>query len=115
MDQSIRTWHDSCYQAFGALLKASSVDDRYSEQLSHDVLIDLLGRFNVWAGNIGAGQQGRASLDYRLREAGTSKKLSSERFNTCPKQLKMVSPLCDMSTRHLMVSDPSSDLDHLRP
>ncbi|KAL8708515.1 MAG: hypothetical protein Q9225_007585 [Loekoesia sp. 1 TL-2023] len=72
MDQSIRIWHDICYEAFGTLLKASSVDDRYgySEQLSHDALVDLLGRFNVWAGNIGAGQQGRASLDYRLREAG---------------------------------------------
>ncbi|KAL8962236.1 MAG: hypothetical protein Q9193_001328 [Seirophora villosa] len=43
--------------------------ENYSEQLPHHVLIDLAGRFNVWAGNIGAGQQGRASLDYRLREA----------------------------------------------
>ncbi|KAL8827298.1 MAG: hypothetical protein Q9170_007070 [Blastenia crenularia] len=69
MDQPIRIWYDKCYQAFGALLRASSVNTRCSEQVPHDVLVDLLGRFNIWAGNIGAGQQGRASLDYRLREA----------------------------------------------
>ena len=69
MDQSISILHNTCYEAFGSLLEASSVDEKYSEQLPYNVLIDLLGRFNVWAGNIGAGQQGRASLDYRLREA----------------------------------------------
>ncbi|KAL8934151.1 MAG: hypothetical protein Q9216_006048 [Gyalolechia sp. 2 TL-2023] len=69
MDQSIRSWHDACYAAFGALLEISPIEERYAEQLPHSVLVDLLGRFNVWAGNIGAGQEGRASLDYRLREA----------------------------------------------
>lgn len=69
MAKSIREWHDLCYEAFGALLTASSTNRQYSEQLPNDVLVDLSGRFNVWAGNIGAGQQRRASLDYRLREA----------------------------------------------
>lgn len=69
MERSIRDWHDTCYEAFAALLSVSSPDTRYSEQLPHDTLVDFIGRFNVWAGNIGAGQQGRASLDYRLREA----------------------------------------------
>lgn len=69
MEKSISNWHGTCYKAFAALIQASSDTDNCSEQLPHDVLIDLAGRFNVWAGNIGAGQQGRASLDYRLREA----------------------------------------------
>src|SRR4051794_39618294 len=32
-------------------------------------LQDEYGRLRVWAGNIGAHQSGRASLDYRLRDA----------------------------------------------
>lgn len=70
MEQDISDWHDACSRAFGALLRASSTNhNRFSEQLPHRALIDLLGRFNIWAGNIGAGKRGRASLDYRLREA----------------------------------------------
>lgn len=69
MDHSVRIWHDKCYDAFGALLNAASSTGRYADQLPHHVLVDLFGHFNVWAGNIGAGQDGRASLDYRLREA----------------------------------------------
>lgn len=69
MDNSIRIWHDTCFDAFAALLKVASSTDQYAEQLPYNAIVDLSGRFNVWAGNIGAGQGGRASLDYRLREA----------------------------------------------
>lgn len=69
MEQDISDSHDKCSRAFGTLLRASSTHKRFSEQLPHHALIDLYGRFNIWAGNIGAGKRGRASLDYRLREA----------------------------------------------
>lgn len=31
-------------------------------------LIEELGRFRIWSGNIGAHKSGRSSLDYRLRD-----------------------------------------------
>ncbi|KAI4215965.1 MAG: hypothetical protein LQ351_001461 [Letrouitia transgressa] len=37
--------------------------------MSVGFVIDQYGRFNVWAGNIGAQQRGSASLDYRLQDA----------------------------------------------
>ncbi|RPA72177.1 hypothetical protein BJ508DRAFT_79042 [Ascobolus immersus RN42] len=37
--------------------------------ISHTSIADELGRFKVWAGNIGALQKGPSSLDWRLREA----------------------------------------------
>ncbi|KAI4192679.1 MAG: hypothetical protein LQ350_008597, partial [Teloschistes chrysophthalmus] len=69
MDCSIREWHGTCRNAFNVLLETPPINDEYSKQFSHDSLVDLIGRFNVWAGNIGAGQAGKASLDYRLQEA----------------------------------------------
>ncbi|KAL8689788.1 MAG: hypothetical protein Q9218_004619 [Villophora microphyllina] len=50
-----------------------AVSPQYEDQLSEESLGDLFGRFNVWAGNIGAGGQGQASLDYRLRDASEIK------------------------------------------
>lgn len=40
-----------------------------SGYIEADALDDELGRFRVWAANIGALQKGHSSLDYRLREA----------------------------------------------
>jgi hypothetical protein len=40
-----------------------------STNISAAALEDELGRFRVWAGNIGAIQRGHSSLEYRLREA----------------------------------------------
>jgi len=60
----------SCIQSFnrlGSLLRAP--DCPFQDQLSPSALSDELGRFRVWSGNIGALQEGSASLDYRLREA----------------------------------------------
>lgn len=39
------------------------------QQLRENLHIELFGRFKMWAGNCGAHRTGRASLDYRLREA----------------------------------------------
>lgn len=71
MDRSISHWHDVCFRNFGNLLDASSASEKreYHEQMSVGFVIDQYGRFNVWAGNIGAQQRGSASLDYRLQDA----------------------------------------------
>ncbi|KAI9763063.1 MAG: hypothetical protein M1840_000954 [Geoglossum simile] len=42
---------------------------KYGNQIELPVARDELGRFRVWAGNVGAHRSGRVSLDYRLREA----------------------------------------------
>jgi hypothetical protein len=39
------------------------------DHLSLRGIQDELGRYKIWAGNIGALQKGPSSLDYRLREA----------------------------------------------
>ncbi|KAL8702927.1 MAG: hypothetical protein Q9201_003907 [Fulgogasparrea decipioides] len=69
MEDFISFWHDLCYKAFDVLDKTLKSNPKYENDFPQEVLSDSSGRFNVWAGNIGAGQQGRASLDYRLREA----------------------------------------------
>ena len=58
-----------CSICFKCLYKAleSANNDRRS-QISLACVTDHHGRFNIWAGNIGAYQHGRSSLDNRLRE-----------------------------------------------
>lgn len=41
----------------------------FQDQIPLSAVVDELGRFRVWSGNIGGLQTGPASLDYRLREA----------------------------------------------
>jgi hypothetical protein len=62
----------SCLQGFTNLcesLKILSGDHRFATQISLVDVEDELGRFRVWAGNIGAIQVGHSSLEYRLRGA----------------------------------------------
>lgn len=73
MESSIQYWYDLCYQLFASLRGPLDDAPQYQAELSTETLLDLSGRFNIWAGNIGAGGQGRASLDYRLREASEIK------------------------------------------
>ena len=73
MEHSIRFWHDKCYETFQRLSEAFENSDEHWVDLPRPALEDFFGRFNVWAGNIGAGQQGRVSLDFRLREASEIK------------------------------------------
>ena len=40
-----------------------------SSRMHFASITDEIGRYNVWAGNVGAHQHGRSSLDYRLRDA----------------------------------------------
>jgi len=61
-----------CQRRFYELCNA--LEARYTDSESRDsststALEDELGRFRLWAGNIGALKTGRASLDYRLRDA----------------------------------------------
>lgn len=44
-------------------------DAEASNLIESSEVIDELGRFRVWAGNIGAHRKGLSSLDYRLRDA----------------------------------------------
>lgn len=45
------------------------MDTEASNLIEPSEVIDELGRFRVWAGNIGAHRRGSSSLDYRLRDA----------------------------------------------
>lgn len=69
MADSTRFWHHSCHNAFVVLGRALDKHTEYEKDFPQDTFIDFFGRFNVWADNIGAGRQGRTSLDYRLRDA----------------------------------------------
>jgi hypothetical protein len=61
-----------CLELFTALV---ALPHQPNEQPGHDLsaaeAVDCLGRFKIWAGNLGAFQQfeSKSSLDYRLRDA----------------------------------------------
>ena len=70
MAVTIAQAHEACSRSFKCLCKALDTPERdHSLQIPLSSVVDEHGRFNVWAGNIGAHQLGRSSLDYRLREA----------------------------------------------
>ena len=71
MSGSIAHWHGVLRKDIFQTLYDTWEKDRSEnqEQANRQVLLDEYGRFNVWAGNIGAHQAGRVSLDFRLREA----------------------------------------------
>ncbi|KAL1793659.1 hypothetical protein ACET3X_008641 [Alternaria dauci] len=57
-------------RAFQILIDAlNTSDSKSTEDLDGDALEDEIGRFRVWAGNLGALQKGHSSLDYRLRDS----------------------------------------------
>lgn len=58
-----------CLQSFEDLVTQIQVTNAEFKQIEPPEVIDELGRFRVWAGNIGAHRKGRSSLDYRLRDA----------------------------------------------
>ena len=59
-----------CIEAFsllhGKLVESGSP---FNVQMPLGGLEDEIGRFRIWAGNMGALQRGHSSLDYRLRDA----------------------------------------------
>ncbi|KAI4945761.1 hypothetical protein J4E91_007674 [Alternaria rosae] len=55
-------------RAFQILTEALDASDgKWSQWIESETLDDEVGRFRVWAGNLGALQKGHSSLDYRLR------------------------------------------------
>ncbi|KAL2049167.1 hypothetical protein ABVK25_010596 [Lepraria finkii] len=70
MDTTIFHQSKACLSNLDELIKSLDRDNiAFLKQLSPLAVEDELGRFKVWAGNIGALQSGRSSLDYRLRDA----------------------------------------------
>lgn len=60
----------SCLEGFNALIHALETRSTgQGDELSLLAVEDQIGRFRLWAGNIGALQEGRSSLDYRLKDA----------------------------------------------
>lgn len=55
-----------CESSFNKILQNV---EALNDQATAQRLLDECGRFRVWAGNVGAHETGRDSLDYRLREA----------------------------------------------
>ncbi|KAF1918320.1 hypothetical protein BDU57DRAFT_447181, partial [Ampelomyces quisqualis] len=67
---SIATHVQVCLDGFiDVCSKLIKAEPSMRQKLSPDLMYDGLGRFRLWVGNIGAHRIGRASLDYKLREA----------------------------------------------
>ncbi|USP75796.1 MACRO domain containing protein [Curvularia clavata] len=70
---SLRLATASNVRAFQNLITALSTGDRkWTHAIEKEALEDEIGRFRVWAGNLGALQKGHSSLDYRLRDSPVS-------------------------------------------
>ncbi|KAI4667780.1 uncharacterized protein J4E88_010030 [Alternaria novae-zelandiae] len=84
-------------RAFRILTDALATSQgKWAQWIDDDALNDEIGRFRVWAGNLGALQKGHSSLDYRLRD---SPNLSSS-------ALKLLNELeHNLSETHAVVSE----------
>jgi hypothetical protein len=58
-----------CLTHFRALIREINTHQRDLAELSAIAIEDQIGRYQIWAGNLGALRTGRSSLDYRLRNA----------------------------------------------
>lgn len=68
--RSIADRTHTCLESFNALIHALETRSiGHGDELSLLAVEDQIGRFRLWAGNLGALQEGRSSLDYRLRDA----------------------------------------------
>ncbi|TVY88148.1 hypothetical protein LAWI1_G005905 [Lachnellula willkommii] len=73
---SIASRAKKCLELFDELLGLPhEPDNRDGQDVSAAEAVDCLGRFKIWAGNIGALQRPelQSSLDYRLRDASASR------------------------------------------
>jgi hypothetical protein len=67
---SIANHVQKCLQGFhDACSKLAEAGPRIRSKIPPGVMHDSFGRFRLWVGNIGAHRRGKASLDYKLREA----------------------------------------------
>ncbi|KAI5777176.1 hypothetical protein EDC01DRAFT_624436 [Geopyxis carbonaria] len=69
--------YEACLLSFRKLCTALE-NDSSSPNLQSVQINDDLGRFRVWAANIGAHRHGKSSLDYRLQEASYLKVKTTE-------------------------------------
>ena len=70
MDPSIFTRSKTCLSNFGKLTKSLDAEgNAFLQELSPLAVKDEVGRFKVWAANVGALDTGRSSLDTRLKDA----------------------------------------------
>ena len=68
--QHIFTWSKTCLSNFGELTKSLNAEgNAFLLQLSPLAVENEVGRFKVWAANVGAFDTGRSSLDTRLKDA----------------------------------------------
>jgi hypothetical protein len=59
-----------CMKAFNLLVSRLEVSvDEHKKLMPPSAVQNQRDRFKIWAGNLGALQQGRASIDFRLRES----------------------------------------------
>ncbi|RJE20796.1 hypothetical protein PHISCL_06865 [Aspergillus sclerotialis] len=58
-----------CEELFTNIVSSAKCLELYENNVPHSLWEDELGRFRVWAGNVGAHQRDQESLDYRLRDA----------------------------------------------
>lgn len=77
MADLVSSAHIDCICKFEKLLaETQSISPYYQGQVDSKTIRILLERYQLWAGNLGAGHSGRnyeLSLDYRLREASSLK------------------------------------------
>ncbi|KAL8784297.1 MAG: hypothetical protein Q9213_004055 [Squamulea squamosa] len=60
----------SCLQSFnGLIIHIKSPGYVHGDDVPIAIRIDELGRFRIWAANVGAHQTGQSSLEFRLRDA----------------------------------------------
>jgi hypothetical protein len=70
MDQTIEMMSRECHHNFEELGLALSTDEGQVQTIVSSLAVtNELGRFRIWASNIGALGIGTTSLDYRLRDA----------------------------------------------
>jgi hypothetical protein len=71
---SIAAISTECLANFQRLIECFQVSPQYkNDHRVQSGLRENAGRFNVWAGNCGAHQRGKSSLNYRLRDSATTK------------------------------------------
>jgi hypothetical protein len=67
---SVATYVQHCLESFhNACISLAKAEPGIRNKLPPGTIHDCLGRFRLWVGNMGAHRRGRASLDYKLREA----------------------------------------------
>jgi hypothetical protein len=109
MDSSIYQMHMVCANLFSVLVSALQKATLKDTALvsSQEAIEDAMDKYNMWAGNLGAGHCGpeyQKSLDYRLREASFYK----TQVLSLMKDLRIVLEQALLSTRNILSFDDES-------